>query len=179
MQKQQQKLQSSARRLTPIKLPKHHHCEAFNTSMPGDLLAFSRHHSLGTQRQLRSSHDGPAKARKDLSGNHHHSSFHHDHYNHFHSFSHRKHHQGLQRKRRSHHNLKKRHQNSQAEGVRRWPLLQFSQSEYRRTVTEDLPLHTSILTVSARHPCSFVVNMERFVTLDLRVQLQQYRRPFM
>ncbi|XP_045109335.1 neural-cadherin-like isoform X2 [Portunus trituberculatus] len=148
MQEQQQQLQSSARRLTPIKLPKHHHCEAFNTSMPGDLLAFSRHHSLGTQRQLRYSHDGPTKARRGHSGNHHHSSFHRDHYSHFHSFSHRKHHQGLQRKRRSHHNLKKRHQNSQAEGIRRWPLLQFSQSEYRRTVTEDLPLHTSILTVS-------------------------------
>ncbi len=34
----------------------------------------------------------------------------------------------------------------------RGTLLQFSQSEYRQTVTEDVPLHTSILTVSVRRP---------------------------
>lgn len=152
MQEQQQQLESPAMRLTPVKLQKHHHNEAFNSSLQEGLLTFSGHHFPGAQRQRKHPHDTPAKFRESHSSCQHQSSSHHDHHSHHRSLSHRKHHQVLQRKRRSQHRLKKRHQSSLGEGTRRRPLLQFSQSEYRRTVTEDVPLHTSILSVSADIP---------------------------
>ncbi|XP_045109425.1 neural-cadherin-like isoform X4 [Portunus trituberculatus] len=66
----------------------------------------------------------------------------HGHRSHFH------HHQQEQKARQdTGRRLRKRHQGRQHHQHQRLPSLQFSQSEYRVTLKEDVPIHTSLLTV--------------------------------
>ncbi|MPC41035.1 hypothetical protein E2C01_034615 [Portunus trituberculatus] len=72
----------------------------------------------------------------------------HGHRSHFH------HHQQEQKARQdTGRRLRKRHQGRQHHQHQRLPSLQFSQSEYRVTLKEDVPIHTSLLTssVAANH----------------------------
>nr|XP_053644289.1 LOW QUALITY PROTEIN: neural-cadherin-like [Cherax quadricarinatus] len=100
---------------------------------------------------------------------HHHQHEQHQHQHHQHQQEHHQHHQHqhqyrprqqqpirLQRSHRNH-RLQKRHQILQHQQQhhqhhhrqQRPHMLQFTQSEYRQTVSEDVPLHTSIMTVRA------------------------------
>ncbi|XP_042221668.1 histidine-rich glycoprotein-like, partial [Homarus americanus] len=97
-------------------------------------------------------HQGPH------SQHHHHQSQHQPYHHHHHHLQHLRssrpsepHHQNHQQRRdkRNHHRVEKRHQLLQHRLTHHQRLphpLQFTQSEYRQTVPEDVPLHTSILT---------------------------------
>ncbi|XP_069172770.1 uncharacterized protein [Procambarus clarkii] len=86
---------------------------------------------------------------------------HHPHHQQHHHLQQHHYHQHRQERLKKSHRLQKRHQllqqQQQQQQYRRLPhrrqqrphLLQFTQSEYRQTVSEDVPPHTSILTVRA------------------------------
>lgn len=134
----------------------HKHSEALNSSMFYDRSKLSYSDYLKAHRG-RKYQDAPSRFREPYQNKHHHQklSGHCDQHHYYRSSrcnaGLHKHCKNQQRRRRSQH-LKKRYQTPEMNNTKRRPLLQFSQSEYRRTVTEDVPLHTSILTVSDRHP---------------------------
>ncbi|KAK8381192.1 hypothetical protein O3P69_008215 [Scylla paramamosain] len=68
---------------------------------------------------------------------------HHNHHHHTHSHQDQRERQGSGRR------LRKRHQSRQQQQQQRPSRLQFSQPEYRVTLREDVPIHTSLLTVVA------------------------------
>lgn len=145
---------------TKAKLQKHQYrCSgALNSSLPDNPLLPSSRDFLETQRRQKYSESAtgrikatyPSHQHHHLNFNIHHNQKHHKHHKHTKIKSHyHKHRKVLQRNRRSQHRLEKQYKSSQRQNIQQIPFLQFSQSEYRRTVTEDIPRHTSILTVSA------------------------------
>ncbi|XP_045109629.1 neural-cadherin-like isoform X3 [Portunus trituberculatus] len=101
----------------------------------------SQHESL----DCRDSHflPGARKRRSTLPQRTHKARGHHNHHHHTHSHQEQRARQGSGRR------LRKRHQSHQQQQQQRPSRLKFSQLEYRVTLKEDVPIHTSLLTVVA------------------------------